>query len=230
MVASSAAHAFGPRVGTVVDWTCTPTSLSLDAWFKLEDIHTGLRAVARDMQRRRGQARGEEIPTARRCASGCPLATVLVVLLVGPMVFFSTAAPFSSSNRVISAQMAGAAGSNAAPEPLCAPPRPHDACPDPHRVRRSTWGSRFCSLRTPPPPLSPRSSPATRPSRAAPTPWAPSRTSSSRPSLAPTRFSPRPSASTAASPPASRTTPPPPSKLAATTTCYQTGSMRTFSC
>ena len=83
-----------------IDWTIETTSLSLPAYLKLEDIYAGLTSVRADMEARRHWPRGVRKPSCHKCYTGCLLVTALLVIILGPLLLFSSTSPFSQTNLV----------------------------------------------------------------------------------------------------------------------------------
>ncbi|KAF4672943.1 hypothetical protein FOL47_011213 [Perkinsus chesapeaki] len=97
---------FLQEVRTTVDWTVTPTSLDLSQYFLLEDAHNNFWDVSQEMDDRR-----ENWPAERKkfwwekCMSGCGLTIILVIIIVLPIMIFSTFSPFSKNAYVTEASM-----------------------------------------------------------------------------------------------------------------------------
>jgi hypothetical protein len=95
----------------LTDWTSTPTSMNFFMWMKLEDAHHILFRVKRDMDQRAAlgeKGRERKISRTEKNIMGCGGVSILMCLLLGPVLFFSslaTSAFGSVANPVISATM-----------------------------------------------------------------------------------------------------------------------------
>lgn len=77
----------------LLDWTCTPTTLSLDDWFKMEDIY-GQLFVNRGKiigQREDTRKPGERQPFARKLLKGALLVGLLIIVIWSPLLIMSIA-------------------------------------------------------------------------------------------------------------------------------------------
>jgi len=90
---------------TALDWTVTPTSLSLFEWFKLEDIYSGLVSVRAAMAEKQAYPLGGQRPVWTKLSAGALFVALVLVLILGPMFFFSSANPIAQSNLVKSATL-----------------------------------------------------------------------------------------------------------------------------
>ncbi|CAJ1339966.1 unnamed protein product [Effrenium voratum] len=73
----------------ITDWTVTETSMNLFMWLKLEDAHHGLYRTRLDMEGRAMTEPAEARPMFEKVYMGVALLFLLLVLLVGPIIFFS---------------------------------------------------------------------------------------------------------------------------------------------
>jgi hypothetical protein len=90
---------------TALDWTVSPTSLTLFEWFKLEDVYTGLVSVRAAMAVKRAHPLGGRQPVSVKMGAGALFVLLVLVLILGPMFFFSSANPIAQPNLVKSAQV-----------------------------------------------------------------------------------------------------------------------------
>jgi hypothetical protein len=74
----------------LTDWTVTKTSLNFFMWMKLEDAHHNLFRVRLDMEYRRMTREAEKRPICEKFLVGGLLLLALLILLVGPVLFFSS--------------------------------------------------------------------------------------------------------------------------------------------
>jgi hypothetical protein len=88
----------------ILDWVCTPTSLDLGQWMKVEAIHTQLFLVQSNMV---GRQRGRDEWFGRKTQSPCykfwcgtVIFVLLLLVIVGPALFFSTLNPTLTTNPV----------------------------------------------------------------------------------------------------------------------------------
>lgn len=77
----------------VLDWSCTPTTLKLFDWLKLEDISTSLYFVTCDRKAREGRQLGDRQPRYMKFCQGTLLFLGLLVLLWVPLIVFSSGNP-----------------------------------------------------------------------------------------------------------------------------------------
>ncbi|KAA6417866.1 MAG: hypothetical protein FRX49_12164, partial [Trebouxia sp. A1-2] len=77
----------------VLDWSCTPTTLKLFDWLKLEDISTSLYFVTCDRYGREGRQLGDRQPRYMKFCQGTLLFLGLLVLLWVPLIVFSSGNP-----------------------------------------------------------------------------------------------------------------------------------------
>eukprot|EP00427_Karlodinium_veneficum_P048588 CAMPEP_0169246408 /NCGR_PEP_ID=MMETSP1016-20121227/34716_1 /TAXON_ID=342587 /ORGANISM="Karlodinium micrum, Strain CCMP2283" /LENGTH=576 /DNA_ID=CAMNT_0009326981 /DNA_START=42 /DNA_END=1769 /DNA_ORIENTATION=+ len=73
----------------LTDWTVTKTSLNFFMWMKLEDAHQNLYRVKLDMEYRQMTRHAERRPLWEKFLVGGLLLLALLLLLVGPVLFFS---------------------------------------------------------------------------------------------------------------------------------------------
>jgi len=88
-----AAVPFLYELRTLLDWTCTSTTLDWYSWLKVEDVRSSLfiASVRRRMQADRRL--GERVPRYVKFLSGVVLLGLLVLVLWLPLLVFSTGAP-----------------------------------------------------------------------------------------------------------------------------------------
>ena len=67
---------------------------------KLEDIYAGLTIVRADMDARRKWPRGVRKPNAFKCYIGCGVVSLLLVVVLGPLLLFSSTSPFSQDRTL----------------------------------------------------------------------------------------------------------------------------------
>lgn len=77
----------------LLDWTCTPTTLSLYDYFKLEDISMGLHTAAIIQKSKDQKSKGARQPRHIKVLQGGLLFALLLVLLWAPLLLFTTGAP-----------------------------------------------------------------------------------------------------------------------------------------
>mmetsp|Transcript_27676 Transcript_27676/g.84449 ORF Transcript_27676/g.84449 Transcript_27676/m.84449 type:complete len:584 (-) Transcript_27676:579-2330(-) len=90
---------------TTLDWSVSATSLSLFEWIKLEDIYVGLVSVRATMTTKLAHPFGARRPFSTKLGTGGTLIAVVLVLILGPLFFFSSGNPITQPNRVMSAQV-----------------------------------------------------------------------------------------------------------------------------
>ncbi len=77
----------------IVDWTVSKTSLDLFQWFKLEDAYSHLYLTRGEMAVRKQYNYGVSRPFSEKMMFGCSFCTLMVMIIVLPMVIFSSLNP-----------------------------------------------------------------------------------------------------------------------------------------
>lgn len=88
-----------------LDWTITTTSLSLYQWIKLEEIHARLFICKSASQSFKRKKHGRSISILKKIFLGGCSVIFILVLLFGPMIFFSDLNPGAETNLVLGAGM-----------------------------------------------------------------------------------------------------------------------------
>ncbi|XP_060520861.1 piezo-type mechanosensitive ion channel component-like [Cylas formicarius] len=91
------------EIRTLIDWTCTDTSLTVSEWFKVEDITSNIY-----LQKCEQEAGGVQIPAGGRArgknlkylTGGCRL-LFLILIIIAPLVIFSMGRSVSQTSTVI---------------------------------------------------------------------------------------------------------------------------------
>jgi hypothetical protein len=89
----------------LLDWICIKTSLDLWETLKLEDIFSQLYYVKVTIQWRLFHKRGEPQPAYMKFLNGVLLFALLLVIVITPLLLFSSLNPASNLNKVESVQM-----------------------------------------------------------------------------------------------------------------------------
>lgn len=84
----------------LLDWMLTPSSLDVWETFKLEDIYANLFLTQCEILYWRHHVRGEPQPLYRKFSSGCVIFCVLLLIIFGPLLLFSSANPNTTLNNV----------------------------------------------------------------------------------------------------------------------------------
>jgi len=85
----------------ILDWTITKTSLDLFQWFKLEDAYANLYETKCDMALRKNRQKGEERWWFEKFSWGFCFFIVLMLILIMPMILFSSFNPNLVENKVL---------------------------------------------------------------------------------------------------------------------------------
>lgn len=87
---------------TLLDWTCTTSTLMMYDWLKLEDIHASIYFVECDLHYRRvwGRSRGDRYPLSWKIPLGVLSILGIALVIWGPFVVFLTGVPIGSPNLV----------------------------------------------------------------------------------------------------------------------------------
>jgi hypothetical protein len=80
-------------IKTVLDWTVNKTSLDLFQWIKLHDAWGNLINTRNDMFVRRKYIYGAPIKTYEKFLFGCCTVLILLLVIVLPILIFSTLNP-----------------------------------------------------------------------------------------------------------------------------------------
>lgn len=81
---------FIEELRVLTDWTVTRTSMDFFMWMKLEDAHNNLYRTRCDMEFRKARQKAEPRSKCEKVCQGGLLLLVLFVLIVGPLMIFST--------------------------------------------------------------------------------------------------------------------------------------------
>lgn len=93
------------EIRTLMDWIFTTTSLNLFQWFKFEDIYAQLFINECSQRSLNYKDHGDRVPKLEKCYMGvCGLLIILVIILL-PLLIFSTLNPITELNPVISASL-----------------------------------------------------------------------------------------------------------------------------
>jgi hypothetical protein len=84
---------FAEELRVLTDWTATKTSLDFFMWMKLEDAQQNLYRVKRDMQVRAYVTPTHPRDRFEKFSNGVLLIALLVLLIVAPLMYFSTMNP-----------------------------------------------------------------------------------------------------------------------------------------
>ncbi|CAJ2631584.1 unnamed protein product [Trifolium pratense] len=86
---------------SVLDWSCTTTSLTMYDWLKLEDIHASLFLVKCDVVlNRASHQQGQKQPKMTKFCSGICLFFVLMCVIWAPMLMYSSGNPTNIANPI----------------------------------------------------------------------------------------------------------------------------------
>ena len=93
------------QIKNVVDWTFTPTSLDLFDWFKFENIYDEVFKTYRIKNPIENKPIGQRIRKIFKMLIGGLTSFILVLILVLPLILFSSLNPTNQKNNITSAQM-----------------------------------------------------------------------------------------------------------------------------
>lgn len=91
---------FVHELRSILDWTCTETSLKLIDWMKLEDIRMTLFSVKAGLLSRRNRCVGDKQPLYMKFFSGAVLFFIVCLVIWLPLMFYSTGNPSLLPNPV----------------------------------------------------------------------------------------------------------------------------------
>lgn len=84
-----------------IDWTITKTSLGLMQWIRMEEIHASLFFAQGSSKKFKNRKHGKPVSTIKKIFLGGCSVLFILILLFGPMLFFSDLNPSSQRNLVI---------------------------------------------------------------------------------------------------------------------------------
>lgn len=90
---------------TLIDWVSTNTSLTIFQWFKFEDINAQLfinKCTQRSLETKK---KGDSIPFIEKCYMGIFSILIILIVILAPLIVFSTMNPIIEYNRVQSASI-----------------------------------------------------------------------------------------------------------------------------
>jgi len=96
---------FFSEIKTFMDWTFTTTSLDLFQWLKLEEVYCELFSNKVSSEKRFKRRLGERIDKVSKFSIGCLGILGFILLVMGPMLLFSTYNPIGKDNFVIGAKV-----------------------------------------------------------------------------------------------------------------------------
>lgn len=91
---------FLKELKVIMDWTFITTSLDVFKWFKIENVHFFLFAAKLETINVKGRRIGDTVGKISKFLMGFLLILVIMILLFGPMLIFSTINPTKISNKV----------------------------------------------------------------------------------------------------------------------------------
>jgi Piezo non-specific cation channel, R-Ras-binding domain len=93
------------EIRTLMDWIFTTTALSIYQWFKFENIYAQLFITQCEQIKLLSKKHGEKIKYSEKFSHGVCSLFVVVVIILAPLIIFSTLNPIISSNPVTSASL-----------------------------------------------------------------------------------------------------------------------------
>ena len=91
---------FLTELKAILDWTVVRTSLDLFQWIKLDDAYANLYICKAEMSVRKETKPGSPRNFWEKCSNGCLLVVLLIVIIIGPILIFSTLNPILETNNV----------------------------------------------------------------------------------------------------------------------------------
>lgn len=89
----------------VIDWTCTPTALDIFKWFKFESVYDNLFMIQCYVRANENVPAGKKIRNLDKLIWGVSTFILLIALLLGPILLFSTLNPTNVLNDVYGASV-----------------------------------------------------------------------------------------------------------------------------
>ncbi|EGR26980.1 hypothetical protein IMG5_203790 [Ichthyophthirius multifiliis] len=96
---------FMQQLKVVMDWTFTATTLDLFQWFKIEDIHFTLYCAKLDSIVQKNKPVGQNTPWFMKLSMGWVLLILIILLIFGPMLLFSSLNPTTQLNSITNAKL-----------------------------------------------------------------------------------------------------------------------------
>ena len=93
------------QIKNVVDWTFTPTSLNLFDWFKFENLYDLIFKTYRQKYRIEKRPIGKRITKIFKAFTGGIISLILVLILIIPLILYSSLNPTNEINNINSAQL-----------------------------------------------------------------------------------------------------------------------------
>lgn len=84
----------------IIDWTCTPTSLDIFKWFKFESVYDNLFMVQCNVRAQEAVPAGKKVGLFDKSIYGGSTLLLLIALLLGPILLFSSLNPTNIQNDV----------------------------------------------------------------------------------------------------------------------------------
>lgn len=93
---------------SLLDWTCAATTLKMNEWLKLEDIHHELILARADREDTilKARPRGTAFPLRLKLNTGCVMFVLLCVLIFFPLMYYSSFSPALAPNNINATQVA----------------------------------------------------------------------------------------------------------------------------
>jgi len=90
----------------VIDWTCTSTALDIFKWFKFETVYDNLFIVQCNSKANESLPVGKKLGNFDKITFGASTFILLIAVLLGPILLFSTLNPTNILNEVNGASVA----------------------------------------------------------------------------------------------------------------------------
>jgi hypothetical protein len=88
-----------------IDWSITPTSLDIFKWIKFESVYDLLFMTHCTMKQEKSREIGEKIGLLEKLSFGGIGFSLILLILIGPLILFSTLNPQNSNNNVTGASI-----------------------------------------------------------------------------------------------------------------------------
>ncbi|GAB5359171.1 hypothetical protein AAMO2058_000521900 [Amorphochlora amoebiformis] len=106
------------EIRTLLDWTFTESSLDLWERFTLEDVYANMYIIQCELIYHRRTKRGEKQSFGRKISQGGIVLFLVLIILFGPLILFSSANPVTTQNNVKTARFTISLSSSSGAFPL----------------------------------------------------------------------------------------------------------------
>ena len=96
---------FLPQLKYTIDWTFTSTCLDLFSWIKFESIYDSIFDAYTDEDKESDEPVGQKVGRKSKMGMGAPIAFILILLLIVPLILYSSLNPTNKSNNLTAGKL-----------------------------------------------------------------------------------------------------------------------------